>query len=106
VEPPAPEPDRSPSPEAGATRPAGPLACSKCGSLEVIPSVRIVDYGESDWKRDLHVEVCENPDALIFKGTHRGSLRAMICGRCGYAELYVSNPQELLAAYKRSWNAQ
>jgi hypothetical protein len=46
--------------------------------------------------------VCENPGALLFKGAHRGALRAAICGRCGHAELYVSNPRELLEAYKRS----
>jgi rRNA maturation protein Nop10 len=44
----------------------------------------------------------ENPGALLFKGTHSGTLSASICGQCGYTELYVSNPAELLAAYRRS----
>ena len=52
-------------------------------------------------RRGLEVEVYENPAALLFKGTHAGTLTASICGRCGYAELYVSNPAELLAAYRR-----
>ncbi len=51
------------------------------------------------YRRD---QVYEDPGALLFKGTHRGTLSARICGRCGYTELYVSNPQELLAAYRRN----
>jgi predicted nucleic-acid-binding Zn-ribbon protein len=79
--------------------------CPKCGSREVIPDVRIVDRGDNDWKRDLEVEVYDNPGALIFKGTHAGTLRASVCGRCGYAELYVTNSEELLASYRRSKGA-
>jgi hypothetical protein len=31
----------------------------------------------------------ENPKALIFKGTHTGTLTAYICGQCGYTEMYI-----------------
>jgi hypothetical protein len=80
------------------------LVCPKCGSPDVIPDVRILDRNES-WKNELQVEVYSNPNALLFKGAHGGTLRASICGRCGYAELYVTNPQELLEAYQRSKEA-
>ena len=73
--------------------------CAKCNSGKIIPAVRIVDLGEGMNKRDLTVEVYENPGALFMKGTHRGSLSARICGDCGYAELYVDNPDELYTAY-------
>ena len=82
------------------TPPARELVCSKCGSQEVIPCVRIRDRGEGNFGGDLQVEVYENPSALIFKGAHAGTLRASICGNCGCAELYVSNPQELLEIYR------
>ena len=80
----------------------GNSRCPKCQSPEIIPKVRIVDFahGEMD-KRSLKVEVEENPAAWVFKGIHRGTLTATICGACGFAELYVSNPQELLEAYRR-----
>jgi ribosomal protein S27AE len=79
--------------------------CSKCGSQEVIPDVRIIDRGHGNSRRDLEVEVYESPDALIFKGTHAGTLIASICGRCGYTELCVSNPGELLEVYRRNKRA-
>src|SRR5688500_12323448 len=67
----------------------GRLVCANCGSHNVIPDVRILDRNES-WMNDLQVEVYENPNALLFRGAHGGSLRASICGRWGYAELYVT----------------
>jgi hypothetical protein len=79
-------------------------ACPKCGSVEVIPHVRIVAQTHRG-KTDLLVEVYEHPGALLFKGTHAGALTARICGMCGFAELFVSNPQELLAAYRKHGEA-
>jgi hypothetical protein len=87
------------------SQPAPPLVCSRCGSHEVIPNVRIVDRGDGNMRRDLQVELYENPDAFIFKGAHAGTLSASICGSCGYIEIRVSNPQELLTAYKKSKTA-
>lgn len=80
---------------------ADEVGCPKCGSTVVIPGVSVVDYGHSNAKRSLKVEVHENPDAWFFKGTRQGVLKAMICGQCGFTELYVTNPQELLEAYRK-----
>ncbi len=71
--------------------------CSKCQSNKMIPNVHTRDYG--DLNNQLSVEVYEEPDAMIFKGTHEGALTAWICGECGYTELYVENPQELYSTY-------
>src|SRR5262245_55107086 len=79
--------------------------CPKCGSDDMIPNVRIVDQSVHS-RGDLEVEVYENPDALLFKWAHRGTLTASICGRCGYAEMYVSNAQELLATYRQGLKKQ
>ena len=76
--------------------------CPKCGSEDLIPHVRIVDFAHGNYdKRSLKVEIVENPEAWVFKGIHQGVLTATICGRCGFAELYVKNPQELLEVYRR-----
>jgi hypothetical protein len=88
--------------KAAPARPARRGTCPKCGSGDVIPNVRVVDRGDNNSKRDLQVEVYESPEAWLFKGTHAGTITATVCGRCGYAEMYVSNPQELLAAYRKS----
>jgi len=77
-------------------------SCPNCGSTEIIPRVRVVDNAPSGGKIDLAVEICENPDALLFKGTHIGKLYARICGNCGYTELFVENPREILQVYRRS----
>lgn len=87
--------------EVGRYGPARPLVCCKCGSPEVIPEVHILDRGDANWRHDLEVEVYEKPNALFFRGAQPGTLSASICGRCGYAELYVSNPEELLEVYRR-----
>jgi hypothetical protein len=89
-----------PDEEAPSVIPNAALCCPKCSSHDVIPGVRIVDRGDGNARRDLQVEVYESPDALIFKGTHQGTLTASICGKCGYAELYVSNAEELFDVYK------
>jgi hypothetical protein len=88
--------------EAGTYGTTRPLVCCKCGSPDMIQDGHLLDRGDANWRHDLEVEVNEKPDALFFTGAHRRTLRATICGRCGYTELYVSNPQELLGAYRRS----
>lgn len=75
--------------------------CLKCDSTDVISRVRIMDRGESA-VGDLQVVVPEKPDALFFQGRQYGTLYAWICGFCGFTELYVSGPAELLAAYRKS----
>jgi hypothetical protein len=54
---------------------------------------------------DLTAVTYESPDALFFKGAHKGSLYAKVCGACGYAELYVENHRELYETQKRKESA-
>lgn len=49
---------------------------------------------------DLTLVIYENPDALIFKGSHEGTLYARVCGECGYTELFLDNPRELYEIYQ------
>ena len=79
------------------------MHCPKCNSGELIPNVRILDKRDRGaCSDDLQVEVQEAPGALLFKGNHRGKLRAIICGACGFTELYATDPQELLLAHKKA----
>ena len=75
--------------------------CPKCSSKKIVPRVRVMDRGHySGDAGDLALVIYENPEALIFKGTHEGALYAQVCGECGYTELYLDNPQELYSKYK------
>ena len=74
-------------------------SCPNCGSTEIIPRVRVVDHAHRR-KMDLGVEIYANPHALLFKGTHMGKLHARICGKCGYTELFVENPREILRVHR------
>lgn len=80
-------------------QPPGParLRCAKCGSVRVIPGVRILDrYGDHGrGGSPLDVEVEGNPEALLFKDTVSGALWARICGDCGYTEMWTENHREL-----------
>jgi hypothetical protein len=73
--------------------------CTSCGSKRILRNVRIVDRGHGNAAQDLSVEIYEHPDALIFKGTHKGALQATICGDCGHTDLTVTNAGELYATY-------
>jgi len=75
--------------------------CPACGSDKIIPEVRIVDVCEGGLT-DLSVQICGDPDALIFKDRFYGELKAIICGECGHTELKVTNPRELYKKYQES----
>lgn len=76
--------------------------CPRCESRKIIPSVRIIDRGDHNMHTNLTVQVDENPDAIFFKYSLHGVLKAWICGGCGYVETYVDNPAELYATYQQS----
>ena len=73
--------------------------CTKCGSTKIIPEASTFELTGGG---PLAVCVKANPEAILFKGRHTGYLKALICGDCGHAELYVDNASELYAAYAKS----
>ena len=75
------------------------LLCSRCGSDEVMPRVRVVERGEDGVRHDLQAEVLRRPNALLFKRAERVNLTARVCSACGYTELYVDAPGTLYRAY-------
>lgn len=80
--------------------------CSKCGSQKIIPNVKIIDRANAGAETNLTVVVYENPGGLpLLKGQHRGHLKAMICGDCGYTELLTTQADELWEAYQKAQQA-
>ena len=80
--------------------------CVKCGSLDIIPGVRVMDRGDYDLERDLRLRVDGDRNALLFTGTERCTLEARVCGACGNAEFYATDPATLFEAWRRSRNAK
>lgn len=77
------------------------LTCPRCNSDKIIPRVRIMDRGHSNADAgNLTVVFYEDPSAFIFKGSHRGSLFARVCGACAYAEIFLENAEELYSLYR------
>jgi predicted nucleic-acid-binding Zn-ribbon protein len=75
-------------------------ACPKCGSRQVIPTVRVLDRDGEYTDKSLSVRLDRNPEAWIFKGSEVVELTARVCGRCGYAELYATSCAALWSAYE------
>lgn len=73
--------------------------CPKCGSQEVLPDVRIIDRGYPV-DGELRVEAQARPMALILKGKTKSTLRAWLCGSCGYVEFYSMDPEEFVAGHE------
>ena len=75
--------------------------CGKCGSKQLMPDVQVIG-DDRDGDNDIQVALYEDPDAFIFKGKRPGTLRAQVCGQCGFTELFVKNPRELWSVYRQS----
>lgn len=68
--------------------------CLKCGSNRMVPNAMFYDEGP------LKAVFDANPSAWFFKGRVKSELRAVICGDCGFTELYVSNPEKIYEAFQ------
>lgn len=81
--------------------------CPKCGSQDVIPNVFVQDRGHHNrGDQNLKAVVQESPDAWLFKGEVQTSLKAWVCGACGFTEFYAKNPAALLAAHRKQADAE
>ena len=81
-----------------------PKACAKCGADAVMGGMRIMDRGHysGDSGKDLSVVVERDPSALLFKRAQSVELFADVCGRCGFAEMYVRDPELLYRAWEEA----
>lgn len=72
--------------------------CSVCQSTRIIPNLDVRNTGATH-SIGQEVEVARHPNAAIFRGAERSSLRAWVCGMCGYTEMYVDDPERLWNTY-------
>jgi hypothetical protein len=77
------------------------LPCAVCGSLKILPNVRVCDQGEHS-SGSLRLVVYGDPNALIFKDRRYGEITARVCGECGHVELRVPNAANLYRHYLES----
>jgi ribosomal protein L40E len=71
--------------------------CAKCGADQVIEGVQVLDRSGYEGASELAAAVFRHPEGLLFKGTVSTPLTAQVCGRCGFVELYATEPALLLA---------
>ena len=70
--------------------------CPKCESSQIIEDA----YLREQAGHTVDIIAQSKPEAKVFKkGTNR-SLRAMICGACGYVEFFIKDPREFYAEYR------
>ena len=62
----------------------------------------VADRRHHHVENDLNLRVDAEPEAFLFKGSARASVHALVCAACGFAELYLTEPQELYKAYLES----
>ena len=75
--------------------------CPKCGSAKIVPKRRL--YPDKREIGEVQVIQYERPESLWDFGSQAVStIRAWICGECGYTELYATNYQELYAVYQKA----
>lgn len=66
--------------------------CPKCESQKILMDARVVDKASKGGPAlDLELAVKKDPDALLFKGEERFTIRSWACADCGYTELYTDN---------------
>ena len=77
--------------------------CPQCQSADVIPDVAIIDRGHyNTLNLPLTVGIFRNPASWLKKKLFQSQVKAWICGSCGYTELFVQDPAELLQIHRSS----
>lgn len=71
--------------------------CPKCGSARIIQQIQVMDRSDSG-SQSLSLRRGTRALGGILRLPRSFPLDAWTCGACGYTELYVREPTELLAA--------
>jgi predicted nucleic-acid-binding Zn-ribbon protein len=71
--------------------------CPKCGSVRIIQQIQVMDRSDSG-NQSLSLRRGSRALGGWLKLPRSFPLDAWACGACGYTELYVREPAELLAA--------
>ena len=75
--------------------------CRVCGSGKIMADVSVIDTGQNA-KGSLMIIVYKKPGALIFKDRHFETLKAWVCGECGYTQFFAEKPKWIYEVYKAS----
>ena len=79
--------------------------CPKCGSLDIIPTLRVhAGKGFPPYVDLTEPEPEQHPFAWIPKG-EQSNFMAYVCGKCGYTEFYATSPKELNEAHKKGYKS-
>ncbi len=74
--------------------------CPKCESQKLMIDVRVLDKrGVTEMDYDLELLVVEDSSAIFFRGEKRFTIRACVCGGCGYTELYTDDAAKAYSIY-------
>jgi predicted nucleic-acid-binding Zn-ribbon protein len=81
------------------------ITCPKCGSVRIIQQIQVMDRSDSG-NQPLSLRRGTRALGGWLKLPRSFPLDAWTCGACGYTELYVREPAELLAADEQSVQPQ
>ena len=70
--------------------------CPKCESTKIIPDARVL----SQIGYEIQVQSYAKPDAKLFKKGTTATVRALICGACGYVELFIPNAKRFVDEHR------
>ena len=74
--------------------------CPKCESQKLLVDGRVLDKrGLNEMDYDLELSVEKDSSATFFKGEQRFTIRAWVCGGCGYTELYTDDASSAYRIY-------
>ena len=81
-----------------------PTTCAKCGSSNLVPNLPVfADVSEPPIRVELHQPEPATRPFVWMRDTQRSFFHATVCGACGYAELYATEPAKLLAAFRQGY---
>ncbi len=74
------------------------MICSRCGSSVILSDLPVVSNVDNFSSVPISILTYKNPERRGFKTPVPHRLLARVCGNCGFADLYVEDPQGLAAS--------
>jgi len=71
--------------------------CPKCKATDVVADVQLCPPMQGE----LRAVIDTHTIAFIIQGQEAQPMRAWVCGKCGFTELYATHPDRILAADKQ-----
>lgn len=73
--------------------------CPECGSHKIVRDALMREIGRNDFDQTIRVVYYEKPDSWISKQPVYSTVRAEVCGDCGYLQPYAEDFKRLWFAY-------